>query len=263
MTLLLQAKELAIGHGSRCLGRGLELSLRSGQVVALLGPNGSGKTTLLRTLLGLQPALAGSVVLAGRELTRYGERERARYLAYVPQASGNSFAFSVLELVLMGRVARLGLLSAPGKQEVNKARDVLQQLGIGNLADKLWPQLSGGQQQLVLLARALLQEPRVLLLDEPTASLDFANQILVLEQLATLRRAGLAILFTTHQPEHAQQLADRVLLFKEGCIRQEGGPELLLDAEVLAWLYDVRAEQVTRHWAGRTGVSQAAEAGSN
>ncbi len=248
MTKVLETRALAIGYAGRSLGSGLQLQLQAGEVVALLGANGSGKTTLLKTLLGLLPALAGEVLLCGRPLAALAARERAQLLAYVPQAAGQGFAFSVLDMVLMGCAAHLDMLAGPGRNERKVALQILQQLGIAALAQQSWLQLSGGQQQLVLLARALMQQPKVLLLDEPTASLDFANQILVLEQLAGLREQGLAVLFTTHQPEHAQQLADRLALLRAGQLQLLDSPGQL-DVARLAWLYDLQPEQIRRHLA--------------
>ena len=248
MTKVLETRALAIGYAGRSLGSGLQLQLQAGEVVALLGANGSGKTTLLKTLLGLLPALAGEVLLCGRPLAALAARERAQLLAYVPQATGQGFAFSVLDMVLMGCAAHLDMLAGPGRNERKVALQILQQLGIAALAQQSWLQLSGGQQQLVLLARALMQQPKVLLLDEPTASLDFANQILVLEQLAGLREQGLAVLFTTHQPEHALQLADRLALLRAGQLQLLDSPGQL-DVARLAWLYDLQPEHIRRHLA--------------
>lgn len=244
--VLLQADGLSIGYPGRTVGSDISLQLRAGEVVALLGANGSGKTTLLKTLLGLQPPLAGSLQLQGDPLAAQSAPARARLLGYVPQAAGSGFAFSVLEMVLMGRVAHLGLLARPGRTDRDMALQLLERLGILALAQRSYPQLSGGQQQLVLLARALVQQPKILLLDEPVASLDFANQILVLEQLAALREQGLAILFSTHQPEHALQLADQLLLVKDGSFHLLDSPQQL-DVDRLAWLYGLTPEQIRRH----------------
>lgn len=246
MKVLLQADGLSIGYPGRIVGSDISLQLLAGEVVALLGANGSGKTTLLKTLLGLQPPLAGSLQLQGDPLATQSASARARLLGYVPQAVGSGFAFSVLEMVLMGRVAHLGLLARPGRADRDMALQVLERLGILALAQRSYPQLSGGQQQLVLLARALVQQPKILLLDEPVASLDFANQILVLEQLAALRDQGLAILFSTHQPEHALQLADQLLLVKDGSFHLLDSPQQL-DVDRLAWLYGLTPEQIRRH----------------
>lgn len=246
MKVLLQADGLSIGYPGRTVGSDISLQLLAGEVVALLGANGSGKTTLLKTLLGLQPQLAGTLQLQGCPLATQPAPARARLLGYVPQAAGSGFAFSVLEMVLMGRVAHLGLLARPGRADRDMALQVLERLGILALAQRSYPQLSGGQQQLVLLARALVQQPKILLLDEPVASLDFANQILVLEQLAALRDQGLAILFSTHQPEHALQLADQLLLVKDGSFHLLDSPQQL-DVDRLAWLYGLTPEQIRRH----------------
>lgn len=171
----LQAIGLGFGYPGKPVGRNVDLSVGPGEVVCLLGPNGSGKTTLFRTMLGLIPAQAGTILLDGVPLGTL-----ARTIAYIPQAQSSQFSYSVLDIALMGRAAHLGPFSAPGSNDMDVAREALATLGIASLPESDYVQISGGQRQLVLIARALAQAAPLLLMDEPTASLDFGNQALVL-----------------------------------------------------------------------------------
>ncbi len=244
MKALLSARNLRIGYGKKIVGERIDVDLYANEILALLGPNGSGKSTLFKTLLGLLPALAGQVLLQDQPLGQHSRRSIAQLVGYVPQAQDGQFAFSVLDMVLMGRAAHLGLFAQPSATDRALAIQILAELGIAHLVDCTYPHISGGERQLTLIARALLQQPKILVLDEPTASLDFANQILVLEQIQRLRSQGLSVLLCTHQPEHALQVADRLALFKNGRIEKVGTVAQLGSAENLAWLYNVSVEHV-------------------
>ncbi len=244
MSALLSAQQLSIGYGKKVVGERIGMDLHVGEILALLGPNGSGKSTLFKTLLGLLPALTGQVLLQGQPLSQHTRRAIAQQVGYVPQAQEGQFAFSVLDMVLMGRAAHMELFAQPKASDRHLAEQILTQLGIAHLAHCNYPYITGGERQLTLIARALLQQPKMLVLDEPTASLDFANQILVLEQIQRLRVQGLSVLLCTHQPEHALQVADRLALFKNGRIEKIGTVADLGSAENLAWLYNVSVEHV-------------------
>ncbi|HVQ04363.1 MAG TPA: ABC transporter ATP-binding protein [Burkholderiaceae bacterium] len=248
---MLRASDLAIGYPGRRVGAGFTLQLRPGEVLALLGPNGSGKTTLLRTLLGLIPPQGGAVLLDERPLAHFSPRERALQLAYVPQVAASGFAFLARDVVLMGRTAHGGLLARPSARDHAVVSAALERLGIAALGDRPVTQISGGERQLVLVARALAQEPRCVVLDEPTASLDFGNQGHVLREIRRLAASGLAVLFTTHDPNHALRFADQVLLIRDGGTMAQGPVRELIDGSHLRRLYGTDIEELEDGASGR------------
>lgn len=243
--MTLAASALDFGFRGHTVGRALDCALEAGEVVCLLGPNGSGKSTLMRTLLGLQPRLAGAVTLEGRALDRWGAAERARRLAYVPQAADSYFDFSLRETVEMGRTAHRGVFASPGPRDREVAADALERLGIAGLADRPIHAVSGGERQLALIARALATEARYLVMDEPTANLDYGNQSRVLDEVARLKAAGIGVLVSTHHPEHAFRIADRVMLLAAGSLRAQGPTLATLTSQALSALYGRPIEVAT------------------
>jgi iron complex transport system ATP-binding protein len=229
--------KLTIGYRDRVVGRDLDVELATGEVLALLGPNGSGKTTLLKTLLGLITPLGGEVRLAERVLGGYSARERARAIAYVPQSHAPTFAFPVESMVLMGRTAYGNLFSRPTAADRAAAADALKRLGIAHLAERPYTMISGGERQLVLLARALAQDPKFIVLDEPTASLDFGNQGKLMDEIERLAESGHGVLFTTHDPNHALRAADRAYLMRGGTRIAAGATGEVLTRENLEAIY--------------------------
>jgi iron complex transport system ATP-binding protein len=250
--MILEGRDLTIGYSDRTVGSGLDVALATGEVLALLGPNGGGKTTLLKTLLGILPPKAGEVRLADRPLGGYGSRERARLIAYVPQSHFATFAFTVETLVLMGRTAHGNLFSAPSAADKAVAARALERFGIAHLRERPYTEISGGERQLALLARALAQEPQFIVLDEPTASLDFGNQGKVMREIRALASAGHGVLFTTHDPNHALRAADRAFLLREGRRIAEGGIGAVLDREHLEALYGTPVETINDQAAGKS-----------
>jgi iron complex transport system ATP-binding protein len=233
----LAAHALDYGYGTRAIGRGLDVTLEAGEVLCVLGPNGAGKTTLFRTLLGLLPALSGRVTAGGHDLHSLSRAQIAREVAYVPQASASYFDFSLAEMVEMGRTAHLGTFARPGKRDRDLARAALDRMGISALADRPVSAVSGGERQLALIARALATEARSIVMDEPTANLDFGNQSRVLSEIARLKSAGIAVLLCTHDPDHALQVADRALLLRNGQPLALGPANSVLTGENLSALY--------------------------
>lgn len=235
--MTIAGRELTIGYPDRLVGTGLSLQLAQGEVLALLGPNGGGKTTLLKTMLGLIPPRRGEVRLMDRPLAAVPVRERARMIGYVPQVHHGTFAFTVESVVLMGRTAHGSLFSAPSAHDRAVSQAALERFGIGALAQRAYTEISGGERQLVLLARALAQEPRFIVLDEPTASLDFGNQGKVMHEIRALAEAGLGVLFTTHDPNHAMRAATRAFLLRGGACLTEGPVADVLTRQMLEQLY--------------------------
>jgi iron complex transport system ATP-binding protein len=234
----LEGQALAIGYRDRLVGTGLDVALDEGEVLALLGPNGGGKTTLLKTLLGLLPPLGGEVRFGEHALAATSIRERARLLAYVPQSHVATFAFPVETVVLMGRTAHGNLFSRPTARDRAVAASALDRFGIAHLSARPYTMISGGERQLVLLARALAQEPRFIVLDEPTASLDFGNQGKVMREIRALAASGHGVLFTTHDPNQALRLADRAFLLRAGARVTDGPVSSVLTKQNLEALYD-------------------------
>jgi len=235
----LEARQLAYGYPGRRIGNDVSLALDAGEVLCLLGPNGSGKTTLFRTLLGLLPAQDGAVLLDGRDLRQLERNETARLVSYVPQAHGAFFPYTVREVVLMGRTAHLGLFAAPSARDHGAALDAIRRMGIAHLADATYTRISGGERQLALIARALAQEARMVVMDEPTANLDFGNQVRVLERIRALAADGIGVLLSTHDPDHALLCADRVAMLNNGGLLACGAPEDVMTAPQLQQLYGV------------------------
>ena len=235
---MLSARNLGFGYGTKVVGRGVDLEVRAGEVLCLLGPNGSGKTTLFKTMLGLLPAQAGEVLLDGRPLAGLRRPEIARRVAYVPQAHAEHFPFRVLDMVVMGRTAHLGLFAAPGREDRAKALQALD-AGIADLAETEYTRISGGQRQLALVARALAQDAPAIVMDEPTASLDFGNQVVVLGEVRRLATRGLAVVLSTHDPDHAFSVGNRVALLEGGRLVAQGLPAEVLTPERLRAVYGV------------------------
>jgi iron complex transport system ATP-binding protein len=233
------------------VGRGLDVTLTTGEVLALLGPNGGGKTTLLKTLLGLLPPQAGDVRLDAKSLSEFSPRERARLVAYVPQSHVATFAFTVETIVLMGRTAHGDLFSRPSAADRAIAAQALERFGIAHLSARPYTMISGGERQLVLLARALAQEPRFIVLDEPTASLDFGNQGKVMGEIRTLAASGHGVLFTTHDPNHAMRAADRAYLLRDGTRIGDGATDTVLSREQLQALYRAPVDVISDRQHGR------------
>ena len=250
--MTLAGSGLTIGYRDREVGRGLDVKLKQGEVLALLGPNGSGKTTLLKTLLGILTPLAGEPTIDGTPIGRLSAGERARRIAYVPQSHTPSFAFTVETIVLMGRTAHGNLFSAPSGADRAVAARALERFGIAALSTRPYTMISGGERQLVLLARALAQEPRFIVLDEPTASLDFGNQGKVLREMRALAASGHGVLFTTHDPNHALRAADRAFLMRSGARLAEGKVREVLTRGRLEELYGTPVEALSDEATGTT-----------
>lgn len=207
---------------------GIYFAVDSYQVFCLLGPNGTGKSTLIQCLNRLLPLNQGVIRIDGKSIDLLSRQDIARKIAYVPQSHVPAFPFSVLQVVLMGRTPHLGFLSAPGPNDILIAEQALDSLSIFYLRDKCYTEISGGERQLVLLAAALAQDAKILILDEPTSHLDFGNQIRLLHRIDGLARQGRTVIMSTHFPDHALLTASTVAIMKNGQITHVGVPEKVI-----------------------------------
>jgi iron complex transport system ATP-binding protein len=239
LAVRLEARHLDIGYRGHRVGSDVSLALEAGEVLCLLGPNGSGKTTLFKTLLGLLPPQGGQVLIDGMDLQQRKRGEVARRVSYVPQAHAAFFPFTVREVVLMGRTAHLAIFSSPSRHDREIAQTAIERMRLAHLADSIYTRISGGERQLALIARALAQDARIIVMDEPTANLDFGNQVRVMEHIGELASGGMGVLLSTHNPDQAFVCADRVAMLHEGRLARIGPPGEAITSDSLRQLYGV------------------------
>lgn len=224
--------------GDRPVLQELSLSVNQGEVLVLLGPNGAGKTTLILCMMNLLKPSAGHIFINDQNINELSARELAGKVAYVPQSHEPAFDYTVLEFVLMGRAPKYGVFGRPDRKDETRCLEILEELGILHLAPHSYIEISGGERQQVLIARALAQEPEILLFDEPTAHLDFGNQQRALTMINKMAERGHGVLMTTHHPDHALMLGDRTaLLYKDGKLI-EGATRDIITEERLTAVYD-------------------------
>lgn len=243
---ILTTRNLHFSYPKHDVLMGIDFDLYKGEVVSLLGPNGCGKSTLIRLLLRLLKG-KGEIWLNNMPIERYTHRSIAQHIAYIPQYNNVPFNYSVLEMVMMGRVSKSGFFSAPSANDRATAYASLVRIGIADLADRPFGQLSGGQKQMVLLARALTQEVNTFIMDEPVSGLDYGNQIRLLELIADLASQGYTFLKTTHYPDHALMVSSRVVVMNAGRIIANGLPEEVINSSMIREVYGIEADLITHN----------------
>lgn len=236
--------ELCVQHLSfsyKCFSvlEDVNFEMNTGSYVCVLGKNGAGKSTLFKCILGLLKGYKGNILLDGTDMRTFSSKELASCTAYIPQMHASAFPFTVLDMVMMGTTAGFSTFTTPGAPQRQTAEEALSTLGMESFAGRSYAHLSGGEQQMVLIARALAQKARILLMDEPCANLDYGNQIRVMEQLAKLAKAGYLIIQSTHNPEHAFLFGDKVLVLENGRTDSFGPPEEILTQELLETIYQI------------------------
>ncbi len=251
---ILSLSNLRFGYDKSSLAvlHGVSLEVPPGTVTAILGPNGAGKTTLLRIILGLLAPQSGHIAIDGKPQTSYSRRQMSRLIGLVPQSEYIPFDFSVLEFTLLGRAPYLGPLEMPGEEDREIARQALRAIGLEHLQDRPAPLLSGGERQLAMVARALAQKPRILLLDEPTSHLDLSNRDRILGVLRALTNDGVTTIFTTHDPNLVAATADFVVLMRQGALLAAGAVATTLTADKLSATYGIPVHVI--RWDGRLFV---------
>lgn len=241
---LLQINDLHCGYGRKEIVHGVTFGVDRGEFVCIIGANGCGKTTLLKNVLGLIKPLSGEVTMEGKSVLHLDDRERAQMFAYIPQAHTPPFPFSVADVVMMGRTPYVGRMSRTTADDRRIAWKAMCLLGIDHLAPRTYTKLSGGQQQLILIARALTQQPDLIIMDEPTASLDFGNQQIVLSRMKDLAKTGVSVLMVTHDPFHAFYCADRVVVMKDGVVATQGDPHQVMTRTQLEDIYHTQVNVI-------------------
>lgn len=240
----IEIRQLTFSYGERKILNRIDLSVTSGEVIGVLGPNGVGKSTLFRCILGFLKRYSGEIFLDGENIRLMERKKIAKKIAYIPQSSTPAFNYSVLDTVLMGMSGRFGLIGRPTQRHVAFAMDVLDHLGIAHLSQRGCGEISGGERQLALLARAMVQEAKTIIMDEPTANLDYGNQNLVMESIDALANRGYTIILSSHDPNQVLLYATRALVLHDGRIIADGAPSLVLTEEVLSGMYGI---EVARH----------------
>lgn len=239
---MLKIIDATCGYGKEPVLEKLSLSVEKGEILCILGANGIGKTTLFKSVLGHIKLLSGQILLDGKDIGLLKNTDKAKRIAYVPQAHIPPFPFKVMDVVVMGRTAHIKMFSQPTKADMEIAEEALRMVNIIDLKDKTYTEISGGERQLVLIARAIAQESRILLMDEPMANLDFGNQSRILEQLRVLASLGLSIIYTTHNPEHAFQCSSKILAIKGKREHALGEAEKIITNELIQEIYHIQAE---------------------
>jgi iron complex transport system ATP-binding protein len=243
---LLDATAVSFAYGERAVLREVGISLKPGEVVALIGPNGSGKSTLIKSLLGHLSA-RGEIAWDGRPMNAWRRRDLARFVAYLPQSPAFDPQHRVAEVLRMGRAPYWGAFGLESPRDAEVVQRVIAELHLGEWTARRMDEISGGQRQLVYVARALVQEPRALLLDEPNTYLDLRHQVELGQLMRRLARdRSLGLLMASHDLNLAAAFADRLVLLHEGTIAADGSPDAVLEPELLTRVYGVRMERVTR-----------------
>jgi iron complex transport system ATP-binding protein len=244
MKPLIEAKDVFFSYSKKPILTGLNMSIQEGEIVTLLGPNGCGKSTLIKIIVGVLIPLTGEVHYKGENINKYGLKELARKIAYVPQIHKSAFPYSVLDIALMGRIPHKTFFFKYSKEDIDIAYDALERLSIVHLADRPYTEISGGERQLAIIARALTQGASTFVMDEPATGLDYGNQLRLLEQIGKLSQEGYTFIKSTHSPEHALWIADRAIMIKDGAIIADGPCETVVNDDNLYHLYKARVKVV-------------------
>ncbi|MFY9113658.1 MAG: ABC transporter ATP-binding protein [Dethiobacteria bacterium] len=238
----IEVSDLSFSYGENRILDQISFKLQDHQLLTVLGPNGVGKTTLFRCILGLLNGYKGQILLDGIDIRGLGIAEMAKLIAYIPQIHYPSFNYSVFDMVLMGTSVQVSAISRPRRKQKKLVQTALKRLGIHHLKDRGFTQISGGEQQLVLLARALVQGARILVMDEPTSNLDFGNQIRVLVKIKSLAREGYTIIQSSHNPDQTFLFSDKVMAMKDGEVLAWGAPAKTFTEDLINDLYGMEVK---------------------
>lgn len=245
--MLLEIENVFGGYGNGDILKGISCSADYGDVLCLLGPNGCGKTTLFRIILGSLPVSNGKIKIAGKNISDFTTKALANMIAYIPQYHSPVFAYTVLDMVIMGRASHFSAFETPKEPDQEAAFAALEKVNALPLANRKYTSLSGGQRQLVLIARAICQSAKIFIMDEPAANLDYANHQLLMEVISGLANQGYCIIMSTHSPEHPFSVGNKVLLMKSGKVMGFGSPKEIITSEALQSVYDIEMDVITTY----------------
>ena len=252
--MLLEIENLYGGYGKEDIVKGITAHADAGEILCLVGPNGCGKTTLFRLILGALKATSGKVLIDGKDTSQLSQKELAKLVAYIPQYHTPIYEYTVLEIVLMGRVSHFSAFDQPSAADREAAFSALEKINAAHLANEKYTDLSGGQRQLILIARAICQEAKIFVMDEPAANLDYANHQLLMDVIVDLAQKGYLVVMSTHSPEHPASIGSKVLMMKSGKVASFGPPEKVITSQNLENVYGVEMDVVT--FSDRYGVKR-------
>lgn len=243
----IKISNLCFSYAKQPVLKDVSIDVKYGELMSILGPNGVGKSTLFKCILGLLKNYTGLIKVDGTDIRNLSAGKMAKLISYIPQSNYPSFNYSVFDMVLMGTTSQVSAIFSPGKKQRDQVLCSLHRLGITHLASKSYAQISGGERQLTLIARALVQDARVLILDEPTSSLDYGNQLLVMAQIKSLAADGYTVVQSTHNPEQAFLFSDHILALKDGSVLADGPPAKIVTPELMRSLYGTEIEVHSIH----------------
>ena len=246
----MKVSNLHFSYGNHQVLKGVSFGVEESGFVSLLGPNGAGKSTLFRCMLGLLKPGSGSIHICGRDIRNMPPAELSHRVAYIPQSHTPVFNFSVFDMVLMGTTAQLPRFASPGKKQKELAEAAMERLGISHLRDRGCSNISGGERQLALIARAIAQQAKILVMDEPSASLDYGNKLRVMETVKSLTKDDYTIIQSTHDPDQAYLYSDQILALYDGKILADGHPQETITSDLISMLYSVDVQVCSMHGDG-------------
>lgn len=236
---MLEVKNLSFAYSAKEVLEDISFSLDKGKFVSLLGANAVGKSTLFKCILGIHKNSKGKILLEDKDIKKLSSKEISSYFTYIPQVANINYNYKVIDIVLMGRTRHISFFSLPSSEDIKKAKEALKKFDIEDLENLDFSKLSGGQKQLVMLARAFSQESKIWILDEPCSNLDYGNQIKILRKLKDLSKQGYIIFISTHNPEQAAYFSDEVMVLDDKKLILKVKANLILDEKIIKKVYDI------------------------
>jgi len=252
----ISVKDISFGYTEKIILKDISFNIQKGEITSILGPNGSGKSTLIRLMLGFLNPVGGNIQIDGRNILNIGYKELALKIAYVPQIHKTAFPYTVLDVVLMGRIPHKSFFFKYSKDDLRIAHGAMERMSIGHLAEKPYTDISGGERQLAIIARALAQGAMTFIMDEPAGGLDYGNQLKLLEEIVKLSREGYTFIKSTHSPEHALWISNRVIMIKDCGIFADGKPRDVICNENLYTLFGAKVDIIKINEHMKTCVPQ-------